>query len=393
MRLADRLAPYRDLVLVIATASIASMTISLGFPLLSLVLEREGYDAFTIGLNSAASGFGIFLVAPFVNRIVRRLGAVRTMQAAILAVAGLLLVFRLHVDPVTWFVLRLALGAAGGLMFVISEAGVNALAPPEIRGRVIAAYATTFSIGYATGPLILAAVGSAGWAPFLVAAAILIVSTLPVGRVRGLDRALASRGGQARRGLLAFWRAAPLPYLGVLVYAMIETAFFALLPIYAIHLGLLEAAAASLLAIWIAGNIVMQFPIGWLGDRWSRPAVTAISAGLAAILLLAVPAVQGSNGLIWPVFLVMGGMMGAIYTLSLTLLGERFEPAELTPANTTFVATFQIGLLAGPLLVGAAMRGIAPNAFGWSLALPLLLLVACCVIVAWRASRGGQRPA
>ena len=59
MRLADRLAPYRDLVLVIATASIASMTISLGFPLLSLVLEREGYDAFTIGLNSAASGFGI----------------------------------------------------------------------------------------------------------------------------------------------------------------------------------------------------------------------------------------------------------------------------------------------------------------------------------------------
>src|SRR5690606_21372926 len=114
---------------------------------------------------------------------------------------------------------------------------------------------------------------------------------------------------------------------------------------------------------------------------------------LAAILLLAVPAVDGTGRLIWPLFLAMGGVMGAIYTLSLTLLGDRFEAAELTPANTTFVATFQIGLLAGPVVAGSAMQTITPDAFGWSLTVPLLLLAASCVIVIMRTPRDGPRPA
>ena len=53
------------------TATLVGMTISLALPLLSLVLERAGVDSFTIGLNTAANGLGVFLVAPFVRRLVR----------------------------------------------------------------------------------------------------------------------------------------------------------------------------------------------------------------------------------------------------------------------------------------------------------------------------------
>jgi hypothetical protein len=50
-------------------------TMSFSFPLLSLVLERRGVAPDLIGLNAAAYGFAVFTVAPWLPRIVNRLGA------------------------------------------------------------------------------------------------------------------------------------------------------------------------------------------------------------------------------------------------------------------------------------------------------------------------------
>ena len=80
-----------------------------------------------------------------------------------------MLMFPLWVDPWFWFGLRLLFGMAGSLMFVLSEAAVNALTPDAIRGRVLGVYATLFSLGFVAGPLVLALAGSEGWTPFLLA--------------------------------------------------------------------------------------------------------------------------------------------------------------------------------------------------------------------------------
>ena len=78
-----RLPPeWRDLAPVMLTATLVGMTFSLAIPLLSLVAgARRASTRFTIGLNTAAGGLGIFLVAPFVPRLVRRLGVVGCFRA------------------------------------------------------------------------------------------------------------------------------------------------------------------------------------------------------------------------------------------------------------------------------------------------------------------------
>ena len=57
-----------------------------------MVLERAGVDPFTIGLNTAAGGLGIFVVAPFIGRLVAGLGVVGCFRA------GLAVDCRLHAD-------------------------------------------------------------------------------------------------------------------------------------------------------------------------------------------------------------------------------------------------------------------------------------------------------
>ncbi len=54
-----------------------------------------------------------------------------------------------------------------GALFVLSEFWITALAPPERRGLVMGVYATVLALGFATGPAVLAGVGTSGWPPYL----------------------------------------------------------------------------------------------------------------------------------------------------------------------------------------------------------------------------------
>ena len=66
--------------------------------------------------------------------------------------------------------------------------------------------------------------------------------------------------------------------------------------------------------------------------------------------------------------------MGGLYTLALTLMGDRFRGPDLTVANTAFVMTFQLGMIVGPPLVGGIMLLLRPAAFPLALLPPMLAL-------------------
>lgn len=380
-----RLSPeWRALAPVMLTATMVGMTFSLAIPLLSLALERAGVSAFAIGINTAANGFGIFLVAPFVGWFVRRVGVVGCFRLGLLVAAVCMLLFPLRVDPWLWFLLRLLLGMAGSLMFVLSEASVNALAPEASRGRVLGVYATLFSVGFVTGPVVLGLAGSEGWAPFVLASAMFLAGLWPSSLLSPVQERLDHDGGE-RRGLLGVWRVAPLALGGVFVYALLEATQFALLPVYALSRGMSEGLAAGALSIWLSGNILFQYPLGWLADRTSRRAVMLGCTLLAFLGQSLVHFVVAMPALLWTLLVILGGLMGGLYTMSLALVGERFRGSELTAANTAFVMTFQLGTIVGPPYAGAVMQATAVELFPFTLLLPLLALAAG-LVVGWRRS-------
>jgi MFS family permease len=55
------------------------------------------------------------------------------------------------------------------------------------------------------------------------------------------------------------------------------------------------------------------------------------------------------------VLFALGGALFAIYSLSLTLLGQRFSGERLAEANAAFVFMYGVGALVGPPLAGFAM--------------------------------------
>ncbi|HET6522237.1 MAG TPA: MFS transporter [Geminicoccaceae bacterium] len=374
---------WRDMLAIMATTTVAGMTISLSFPLLNLVLEREGVGASLIGLNSAAGGLAIFALAPWLPRLIARLGALRCARLGLLIAVACFLLLPLRVDVWTWFGLRFLLGVGITLLAVVSEAAINALADDGSRGRVMGLYATLFCVGYAAGPLLVSLVGSEGLFPFALSAGLLAAALLPIGLARNLDAALAEPG-TARLGLM--WRLSPLAFGAILTFGFVETTQMALLPLYGLRLGYGEAGAALLLSLFIAGNILFQLPLGWLADRLPRRRVLLGCAAASLLAIALLPLAMRTPAAAWALLVAFGGVAGGLYTVTLALLGQRFRAgADLAVANTAFFMMYQLGAVAGPALGGLAMGGLGPHG------LPLVAALALAAFLGLGLLPGARR--
>lgn len=338
-------------------STLAGASFSLSFPLLSLALREAGFDLASVGWSAAGHGLGVLLSAPFYAGVIARIGVIQTMRFGLAVSAVILMLLPLWIDPLAWFFGRMVLGAAGTAVFIVTEAAVNAMVDDRRRGRVLGIYAAFFCIGYAAGPVIIAAVGTSGYLPFALGGALLLTGLWPASKAHAAARSLDGHAhAMIFRDMLAVWRVAPLPIFSIFVFGFVEMALMTLFPIYAIGRDVPQSVAAALVGVWIAGNIVLQYPIGWAADRWPKVAVLLVLTIVSASLVLPLLVLDGMSPWLWPLMLLMGASMGGLYTLSLALLGVAFKGGELTIANTAFIMAIELGVMLGPPSGGILMQ-------------------------------------
>ena len=369
---------WRQLVIATVALAVASFGHGLTMPLLSLVLDHQGVDETLIGLNAGTYFIAVFAVAPLATRLLRARGPAVLMLVSILATVVLLALLRAFPNVWLWFPLRFALGMAASFLWIAGEAWVNHSATDTHRGRIIAIFGIVVSAGFALGPLILSMTGTEGWAPFLVTIALLLVAAAVLAGALGSSPKLRGKTGPLARYVLL----APVAMFGYFVFAAGDAMLLTFLPIYAAGLGVGEVDAIRLLTVLAVGSMALQYPIGWLADRVSN---YAIAAAIAAILL------AGSAALPWAlplpaisiVFMfIYGGALGALYTISLVLLGRRFRGADLSAATAMLAVMFCIGSFIWPSAGGAAMDRFGGGAMPVSLIVAYALFLVI-VVAAW----------
>ncbi|WP_232302554.1 MFS transporter [Elstera litoralis] len=156
---------------------------------------------------------------------------------------------------------------------------------------------------------------------------------------------------------LRFMRLAPLAIAATVLNAAIETAGLSFLAIYAVNLGWASDEAPRLMSCMMIGAILLQLPIGWLGDKVNRFRLVVTLAALSTLGALAWPFVLHSPLLTYALLFVWGGTFVGIYTLMLTIVGSRFQGAELVGIYAAMGLMWGGGALLGPMLAGLAMEG------------------------------------
>ncbi len=360
---------------IVASAAAIATGLSLGLPLLALVLQARGISATWIGLNGAVAGLASILAPPLVTPLARLLGATRLLIASLVLVAATFFAFQLVDSLAGWFVLRILFHGALTIAFVVSEFWLVSLAPPEKRGLLVGVYATVFSVGLALGPIVLSLTGSAGALPFAVGAAILITAVIPAWVARGARPDLHQ---PSEHSTVGFVLAAPAATIGVFAFGAVESGGLTILPLWGLGQGLDEPHAAWLLTAVGLGNVALQIPLGLLADRLDKTrllALASLGGVLGAVLL---PFVASSMPLMLALLFVWGGTSAGLYTFGLAMLGDRYHGSDLAGANAAFVSMYGLGMLVGPAAIGAGLDAApslgAPLVMAGFFALHLALL-------------------
>lgn len=355
-RSSDAVSPARPEWLPLAAlfTSIFAVCISFGglTPLISLSLEGRGVDAAVIGLVVAAQPLGTLIVAPLVPRLLRRLGT-----ADSILVSGLVSIVTIFLLPVlegvpAWLALRLVAGFAAAAPWIVTETWINAVASSGGRGRLVALYGSVMALGFVVGPLLLTALGSGGALPFVAFALLYAAALLPIFLVRGR----APRLEVARKARYAgIFLAAPAIFAAAILAGVVDIAFFSFLPIWGIRNGLEESFTVTLLTVFVAGNIVLLYPLGWLADKLGYR-VAMVLCGLFCLVApglasqcLETPLLLAATLFLW------GGAAWGIYSIALAALGLRFRGELLAAANALFVIAYEVANIAGPAAAGAAV--------------------------------------
>ncbi len=347
-------------------SAVISIGLALGvtMPLVSLRLESWGYDAFAIGVMAATPAVGVLLGASLAGRLAGRLGTTLLMQLCLLVGALSVALLALVQDYAIWLVLRLLIGVALTVVFILGESWINQLSVEKWRGRLVALYGTGYALSQLSGPLLLNALGTDGDRAFWTGTGLLIGGSLLLLGRSGAPR--VDEHSASARGLAVFCRGMPAIAWAVVLFAAFEAMMLTLLPIYGLRQGFTQEVALFMVSVVVVGDAALQLPIGWLADLMSR---RTLFRGCGLVLLLSSLSIPPllHTPLIWPVWVLFGASAGGLFTLSLILIGERFRDDELVRANAHVAQLWGIGCLLGPLATGAASQWISGHA------LPLLM--------------------
>ncbi len=360
-----------ELAAVIGTICSFSFIAGFIFPVIALALEQQGYDETAIGLNATASGLGVAAGGLLLPRLARAWGAFGVLAGGTVLCIILMLLFPSFPDYWAWLLFRFLLGASITGLFATGEAWIVSSADDETRGRTVSIYVMAMSVSFAIGALLVKWTGFEGYVPFLIAAVIVTVTFLPVIPYRHHDPLAdeAGEGGEEKRSvMLTVLRAAAVLMLVVFLFGLLDGVILGLMPIYALEQGIAEEDAALPVAAMAFGVVLMQWPLGYIADRFSKMKV--LTGVLFAVVILScgfphVP-LEGWGGIVF--MLIYGAVSFAPYTLALSILGDRYRGQALAVASGLFAIMWGMGGTVGPIAVGWGMEAFGAHALPYSLA-------------------------
>ncbi len=372
----------RSLAAAISCCAVFGITVAVMAPLISLILEGRGVDRTTIGAMASVPAVALIATNPFLPALVARIGLRPFLYGCLGLQLVLTLLMPLFDNLIAWFVLRGLMGAAVNGLFVISETWINAVAKERSRGRVLAIYGAVLSGSFALGPLMISVTGTEGWLPFLATAVLIALAGIPLIWSSGLSPVFE---GRSSFGVLSFFLVAPTLVAAVFLSAFKEMSMGAMLPVYGVRNGMTEGAAAAMLTASYVGALLFQLPIGWLADRMNRYLllILLIVCGLAGTLLL--PTMVGfDRPFMWLGLGLWIGLFTGTYIVAMTIVGQRFQGADLVTANASFGFLWGLGMLVGPFLSGSAMDVWDPHGFPGVLAAVTAMVLAVALYRRWQ---------
>lgn len=322
--------------------------------------DLEGFSTGALSVVMSAYFAGFLIGSRLAPEMIRRVGHVRVFAALGSMISAALILFPVVADPIVWTLLRVAIGFCFSGVYVTAESWLNNSTSNETRGQALSLYVIMQMVGIVAAQGILAYGNPSGYVLFIIPSVLVSMAFLPM-----LLSASPTPAFETTQPLsfAEIYRTSPLGCIGIGLLGGVFSALFGMAAVYATEIGLTLKQLSIFVSMIYTGGLILQFPIGWLSDRFDRRTLIVLAAAIAAIAsLVAMTGIGGFNGLLALAFLI-GGMANPLYALLLAYTNDYLDNDDMAAASGRLIAINGTGAIIGPLAIGWMMGIFGPQAF------------------------------
>ena len=343
--------------------------------LLPVAMELDGMDTDTIGLVLSLYYIGMLSGAVYSKNLIRRVGHVRVFAGVVALGAVSILACSFSSDPILWGVMRALLGFCNACAYTAMESWLSASSTKESRGKVLAAYNAVVLSGLFVGQFILNIAAPSEGTLFVVGGVLLCLAIMPIALSRNSAPVIDD---VAPMSIFSLIKKSPLGVVCCVAGGLIYAALFNMLPVFAKLNNIVDFDLTLYMGAAILGAFILQFPIGYLSDRFDRRTVIfvllLVSSGIGILATIA-----ASMQWQWALFVATGlttGIIACLYPLSISEAFDRLKQNEMVAAMGSMILGFAVGGVLGPYSSSIVMNIFGNNSLFYFLAVIQLMLAA-----------------
>ncbi|QPM90103.1 MFS transporter [Pseudooceanicola algae] len=342
-------------------------------PLDALSGSALGFSRGEIGMLGSSHFIGFFIGCWGAPRLMGRVGHARAFAAFTALGAMGLLAHMLVTNPYAWALMRIASGLCIAGCYTVIEGWLMARITNADRGRVTGIYRVADMSASLAAQLLIGVLAPASYVSYNILAILCCAALLPL----ALSRAPAPEMPEAPRlrPRLALERS-PLAVVAVVVSALSGATFRMIGPIYGQEIGLDKTQIAWFLGFYVLGGALVQYPAGWLADKFDRRWILIVISLLTMASCLASALTSGSPASAqWNAF-IFGATSFPVYSIATAHAHDFADTSERAELSAALLFYYAVGAIAAPYLASQLIVLYGPAAIFGMIALGHAALLA-----------------
>ena len=337
-----------------------TLGVGLVVPLLPVYAHELGAGAFQVGLVFAAFSLTRSIFVPYFGKLSDKKGKKPFLTTGLFIFFFLSILYTYSKNIETLILLRLGQGFASAMVLPVAQAYIGIMTPPQKEGRVMGLFSISLYGGLSIGPLLGGVVKDRFSinASFLSMGAlcffgfVLCLLFLPQ---EGVLRKSNPSGSGKPKSYLAIVKTPAI--FSLFTFRICFTTCIGIIwtyqPLFANTLLDLSSSAIGfekMINVFIA--VVLQAPMGYIADRFSKKIMVTAGGVLAIISLLCLNYATSFNGLV--IANGIFGLAGGISLPAIMALGiiEGRKTKAMGSIMGILTLAHSLGMLVGPLLAG-----------------------------------------
>ena len=348
--------------------------------LIGVGTQRLNYDNVITGVIMSGYFAGLLLGSIGTPALIAKVGHIRVFGALASLASIAILAFPIQEDPITWTLMRVAIGFSFAGLYIVVESWLNDSATNDTRGQMLAIYMIINLIGLSGGQVMLNLYDPQQFHLFTLVSIMISLAVVPV---LATAQRMPSFEEPERMSMLDLYKSSPLGIILIFLVGNSMGIFLGLGGPYMLQSGFETTETAYFLAIYSFGGLLLTWPLGKLSDRIDRRIVIIISgllSALAACFCLYFGMKQQATAILIAT-LIYGGFALPIYSLCLAHANDMLKPTQMVAASSTLVLIHGAGAVFGSSLGGVIMEYSGAVAF---FALLIFFNILMAGVAKWR---------